>query len=112
MLRLLAIPLLLLLVARLLPLAGPLLRPRQRRALQKMAVAIDVAGGLIMLLLIVVQLLRREWLGAVLIALLGVPVFTGAYRALPAWWWGTGRVSQESKTKSQEPSTERHWPRD
>ncbi len=110
MLRLLAIPLLLLLVARLLPLAGPFLGVRRRRSIENMAVAIDVAGGLIMVLLIVVQLLRREWLGAVLIALLGVPVFIGTYRALPAWWWGPSRASQEPGTKRQASRTERDGP--
>lgn len=111
MLRLLTIPLLLLLVARLLPLAGPLLGPGQRRALQNMAVVIDVAGGLIMVLLVVVQLLQREWLGAGLIALLGVPVFTGAYRALPTWWWGASGPPHEPKTKNQEARAKRRGPR-
>ncbi len=110
-LRLLALPLLLVLIVRLLLLAAPLLGPRQRQALQNMAVAIDVAGGLIMVLLIVVQLLRREWLGAALIAFLAVPVFIGAYRALPAWWWGSSGASQEQRTENDASRAKRRGPR-
>ena len=88
--RLLTIPLALLLLVRLLPLLRPLLSVQQHRALQNMVSGIDVAGGAIMLVLIGYQLYRREWLGAVLIGVLAVPVLIGSYRALPGWWWGAG----------------------
>ncbi len=89
MTRLLVIPLLVVLLARLLPVLGLVLGPGMRRSLQNMAVAIDVAGGVIMLLLIGVQLVYRQWLGAALLGVLGIPVFVGTYRALPAWWYGS-----------------------
>jgi hypothetical protein len=89
MTRLLVIPLLVVLLARLLPVIGLILSTNMRRSLQNMAVAIDVAGGFIMLLLIGIQLFFQQWLGAALLGVLGIPVFIGTYRALPAWWYGS-----------------------
>ena len=88
MTRLLVIPLLVILLARLLPIIGVVLSPGARRSIQNMVVAIDVAGGLIMVLLIGVQLFFQQWVGALLLGVLGIPVFIGTYRALPAWWYG------------------------
>lgn len=89
MTRLLVIPLVVILLARLLPIIGMVLSPSMRRSIQNMVVAIDVAGGFIMLLLIGVQLFFQQWLGALLLGVLGIPVFIGTYRALPAWWYGS-----------------------
>lgn len=86
--RLLALALIVLLALRLLPLVLPLLGPRWQQTGRRLATTIDVAGGLIVLGLVLLTLLRGEPLGALLLALLGIPVFIGAYRALPAWWRG------------------------
>jgi predicted permease len=86
--RLLALVLIIMLALRLLPLVLPLLGERWRQTGRRLAATIDVAGGLIVLGLTLLTLLRGERLGALLLALLGIPVFIGAYRALPAWWRG------------------------
>ncbi len=86
--RIIAIPLILILGARLIALLGPLLGERWRRAARRWITATDVAGGAIMVALIGLMLWRGEPLAAALLALIGVPVFIGAYRALPAWWRG------------------------
>lgn len=87
--RLLGFTLAFVLLLRLLPLIGPLLGPRPKRMLAHLAITIDVAGGLIVLGIVLLVLVRGEPLGALLLALIGLPVFWGAYRALPAWWRGS-----------------------
>ena len=86
--RVIGIAATILLVVRLLPLLRPFISPQQHRALRNMVSGLDVAGGIIMLGLVGYQLYRRQWLGALLIAVLAVPVLIGTWRALPAWWWG------------------------
>lgn len=88
MLRWLAIPLILILGVRLLARLGPWLGPRWERAVRRWTVALDVAGGAIVLALIGLLLWRDEPWGALVLALIALPVFIGAYRALPAWWRG------------------------
>jgi hypothetical protein len=89
MIRLLAIPLALILVVRLLWVFEPLMSTSMRLAVKRWRATIDVAGGLIMLVLIVIQAIRGEWLGVGLLTLLGIPVFIGMYQSLPLWWYGT-----------------------
>lgn len=88
MLRWLAIPLLLILGVRLLALLSPWLGTGWRRAVRRWTVALDVAGGALILGLIGLLLWRGEPWGALLLALIAMPVWIGAYRALPAWWRG------------------------
>jgi hypothetical protein len=86
--RLLALALLFVLVARLLPLLAWLGGAEWRRFVQRMTTTVDVAGGLILLVIVLSVLARGEPLGALLLALIGIPVFLGTYRALPSWWRG------------------------
>lgn len=86
--RLLALTLALVLALRLLPIVLPLFGERWRQAGHRLANTVDVAGGLIVLGLVLLTLLRGERLGALLLALIGIPVFIGTYRALPGWWRG------------------------
>lgn len=86
--RLIALMIGLILALRLLPIVLSLLGGRWQQTGRRLANTIDVAGGLIVLLLVVLTLVRGERLGALLLALLGIPVFVGSYRALPAWWRG------------------------
>lgn len=86
--RLIGLTLGIMLVLRLLPLALALFGERGRLAGRRLANTIDVAGGLIVLGLVLLTLLRGEPMGALVLALLGIPVFIGTYRALPAWWRG------------------------
>lgn len=86
--RLLGIIFLILLLLRVLPAVAPLFGARWRQLGRRMAVVVDVAGGLIMLIIAASLLLRGEILGAALLMLIAIPVFIGTYRALPAWWRG------------------------
>jgi hypothetical protein len=86
--RIIVIPLVLILGVRLIALLGPLLGERWQRGVRRWITATDVAGGAIMIALIVIMLWRGEPLAAALLALIGVPVWIGTYRALPAWWRG------------------------
>jgi hypothetical protein len=86
--RIIAIPLILILGVRLIALLGPLLGGRWQRGVRRWITAADVAGGAIMITLIGIMLWRGEPLAAALLALIGVPVWIGTYRALPAWWRG------------------------
>lgn len=89
MTRFLGLVLLLVLLTRLLPLLSPVFGKQWQRASRRLIVTLDVAGGLIVVLIAGSVLLRGEVLGALLVLLLGIPVFIGAYRALPGWWRGT-----------------------
>lgn len=86
--RLLALVLLFVLLTRLAPLLLPFARPAWRRTLRMLGVTVDVAGSLVMLVVIGSVLLRGSVLGALLLVAISVPVFIGTYRALPAWWRG------------------------
>jgi|GEM_PF-6595209 len=90
--RLLGLALGVVLVLRLLPLIMPLLNPifgdRWRQVALKLTVIVDVAGGFILLLIVLSVWLRGEPLGALILAVIGIPVFIGTYRALPQWWRG------------------------
>lgn len=86
--RILGLVLLLVLLTRLLPLLAPILGEHWRQRTRRLIVTLDVAGGLIVLVIIGSVLLRGDVLSALLVAVLGLPVFWGAYRALPAWWRG------------------------
>jgi hypothetical protein len=88
MTRLIAFPLLLILGVRVLALLSPIFGEGWRRGVQRWTVALDVAGGAIMLALVGLMLWRGEPLAALLIALISIPVLIGMYRALPAWWRG------------------------
>ena len=75
----------------LLRLAAPLLvlfMPQLRKKFQQMQVILDVSGGLIILLIAGSLWWRGRPEIAIVLLLLGIPVFIGAYHALPAWWWG------------------------
>ncbi len=75
----------------LLRLSAPLITifvPQLRRRFQQMQVVIDVAGALILVIIIASVWWRGRPEVALLLAALGIPVFIGAYRALPAWWRG------------------------
>jgi hypothetical protein len=86
--RLLALCLLFVLFARLLPLLAWLGGAQWRRFVHRTSSTVDVAGGLILLVIVLSVLARGEPLGALLLALIGIPVFLGTYRALPSWWRG------------------------
>lgn len=86
--RLIGLILAIMLLLRLLPLVLALFGERWRLAGRRLANTIDVAGGLIVLGLVLLTLVRGEPRGALVLALLGIPVFIGTYRALPAWWRG------------------------
>jgi hypothetical protein len=86
--RLFAFCLALVLFARLLPLVAWAGGAQWRRFVQRLAVTVDVAGGLIVLVIVLSLLARGEPLGALLLAVIGIPVFIGTYRALPSWWRG------------------------
>ena len=86
--RLIGFALLIVVLARLLPVLVPSVLPGWQRSARRLATTLDVAGGLLVVLLIVYVWLRGETLGALLLALIGVPVFWGTWRALPAWWRG------------------------
>ncbi len=87
MMRLFALILALILFLRLLSAVLPVIAPNTQRSIRRIVVSIDVVGGLIMLLLVGFMLMQDEPLSALLLALLGIPLFIGAYRALPEWWW-------------------------
>ncbi len=72
-----------------------------RLAIERWRATLDVAGGLIMLILIAVQAARREWVGVALLSLLGMPVFIGMYKSFPLWWFGS--ENQKSRSKNREP---------
>ncbi|HEX6290901.1 MAG TPA: hypothetical protein VFZ66_17080 [Herpetosiphonaceae bacterium] len=86
--RLLGFCLALVLFARLLPMLAWLGGERWRRSMQRLTITVDVAGGFILLAIVLSVLLRGEPLGALLLAVIGIPVFIGTYRALPSWWRG------------------------
>lgn len=88
MTRFLALALLFVLLLRVLPLLVPFMGLRWQESAAKLRVTIDVAGGLILGLIIGSLALRGEPLGALVLTLIGIPVFIGMYRALPAWWRG------------------------
>jgi hypothetical protein len=86
--RLLAIVFGALLVLRFLaPVFTPFV-PHMRQKTRQMQIVIDVAGGVILLVIIGSVWWRGRPEVAALLAVLGIPVFIGAYRALPAWWLG------------------------
>jgi hypothetical protein len=80
-----------LLILRLLAPVIGLFAPRLRQKIQQQQVVIDVAGGVILLVIIGTVWWRGRPEIALLLAVLSIPVFIGAYRALPAWWWGGRR---------------------
>lgn len=86
--RLFALALLFVLLTQLAPLLLPFARPAWRRTLRALGVTVDVAGSVIMLVIIGSVLARGSLLGAALLTAISVPVFVGTYRALPAWWRG------------------------
>jgi hypothetical protein len=63
-------------------------KPQLRQTLQQLQLVIDVAGGLILLIIAGSVWWRGRPDVALLVLLLGIPVFIGAWRALPAWWYG------------------------
>ncbi len=75
------------LLLRLLAVVLPIIAPSTQRSIRRMVVSIDVVGGLIMLLLVGLMLYLGDPLSALLLAVLGIPIFIGAYRAFPEWWW-------------------------
>jgi hypothetical protein len=64
------------------------LKPQLRQQLRQFQVVIDVAGGLILLIIAGSVWWRGRPDVALLVLVLGIPVFIGAWRALPAWWHG------------------------
>lgn len=86
--KVLALGLLFVLVAKLLPLVAWLGGAEWRRFVQRMTTTVDVAAGFILVIIVLSVLLRGEPLGALLLAAIGIPVFLGTYRALPSWWRG------------------------
>lgn len=86
--RLLGLALLVVLLARLLPAIVPSIWPGWRAQARRLQVTIDVAGGLIIGAIVVLVLVRGDTLGGLLLLLIGLPVFWGTLRALPAWWRG------------------------
>ncbi len=86
----------------LLRLSAPLLvlfMPQLRQKFQQMQVILDVSGGLIVLLIAGSLWWRDRPEIAIVLLLLGIPVFIGAYRALPAWWWGTETQRRKPKNR-------------
>ncbi len=75
------------LLFRLLAVVLPIITPSAKDSIRRMVVSIDVVGGLIMLLLVALMLYLGDTLSALLLAVLGIPIFIGAYRAFPEWWW-------------------------
>ena len=65
-----------------------LLGPRWRKSARRIADTVDIAGGIVLLVIIGSVLLRGRPLAALILALIGIPVFLGTYRALPSWWRG------------------------
>jgi hypothetical protein len=63
-------------------------KPQLRQQLLRFQVVIDVAGGLIVLIIAGSVWWRGRPDIALLLLVLGIPVFIGAWRALPAWWYG------------------------
>ncbi len=63
-------------------------KPQLRQQLRRLQVVIDVAGGLIVLIIAGSVWWRGRPDVALLLLVLGIPVFMGAWRALPAWWYG------------------------
>jgi Na+/alanine symporter len=63
-------------------------KPQIRQQLRQLQVVIDVAGGLVLLIIAGSVWWRGRPEVALLVLLLGIPVFIGAWRALPAWWYG------------------------
>jgi hypothetical protein len=86
--RLLAFCLVFVLLARLLPIVAWLGGARWRQTMQRLTVTVDVAGGFILLVIVLSVLARGEPVGALVLAVIGTPVFIGMYRALPSWWRG------------------------
>jgi sorbitol-specific phosphotransferase system component IIBC len=86
--RLIGLLLILVLITRLLPLLSPFLSARLRAAVRRYQLATDLVGGAVMIGLIAVQLAYRNYVNAIVLLLLGVPVFWGSWKALPAWWRG------------------------
>lgn len=88
MTKLLAFSLVFVLIAKLLPLVAWLGGAEWRRFVHRLTTTVDVAAGLILIIIVLSVLVRGERLGALLLALIGIPVFLGTYRALPSWWRG------------------------
>ena len=86
--RLLAIAFGALLLLRLFTPIIVLFVPHLREKLHHTQVVLDVAGSLILLLIIGSVWWRGRPEIALLVAVFGIPVFIGTYRALPAWWRG------------------------
>lgn len=63
-------------------------KPQLRQHMRQLQVVIDVAGGLILLIIAGSVWWRGRPDVALLVLVLGIPVFIGAWRALPAWWYG------------------------
>ena len=63
-------------------------KPQLRQQLLRFQVVIDVAGGLIVLIIAGSVWWRGRPDIALLLLVLGIPVFIGAWRALPTWWYG------------------------
>jgi hypothetical protein len=85
--RLFALLVVFVLLLRVLAVILPIIAPSTQRSIRRMVVSVDVVGGLIMLLLVGLMVYLGEPLSALLLAVLGIPLFIGAYRALPEWWW-------------------------
>lgn len=86
--RLIGLTLALVLVLRILPAVTPFLGPQWRGFGRKLGVVIDVAGGLIILAIATSAWLRGNAFVGLIVLALGIPVFVGTCRALPAWWRG------------------------
>jgi hypothetical protein len=67
---------------------APYVVPGWRARLLRFQVALDIAGGLIVIALIVLHLAQGEEFDALVLVLLGIPIWLGAYRSFPAWWRG------------------------
>lgn len=85
---LIAFGLLAVLITRLLPLLSPFLNARLRAAVRRYQLATDLVGGAVMIVLIAVHLAYRNYVNAIVLLLLGLPVFWGSWKAVPAWWRG------------------------
>lgn len=88
MTKLLAFSLVFVLIAKLLPLVAWLGGAEWRSFVHRLTTTVDVAAGFILIIIVLSVLVRGERLGALLLAVIGIPVFLGTYRALPSWWRG------------------------
>ncbi len=72
---------------RVLSVVLPIVAPSTKHTLRRTVVSLDIVGGLIMLLMVGAMVWLGEPWSALLLAVLGIPLFIGAYRAFPEWWW-------------------------